>query len=46
MNFWKRFRWIGSGLLILFWLIAVTAQGWVGESVHRVKTIACTTNCL
>lgn len=46
MNFWKCFRWIGSGLLVSIWLIALTASWWVGDGTHRVKAITCTANCL
>ena len=46
MSFWKRFRWIGSGLLVSLWLIAVVASGWLGENADRSKATACTTNCL
>jgi hypothetical protein len=46
MNFWTRFRWIASGMLVSLWLIAVAASWWAGDSNPRVKPTACTTNCL
>lgn len=46
MNFWKRFRWISSGLLISLWLIAVLASGGLSETAEPSKATACTTNCL
>ncbi len=46
MNFWKRLRWICSGLLVVTWLIAVTVGASQELDKPTVKPLDCTTNCL
>jgi hypothetical protein len=45
MNFWKRVRWIGSGLVLALWLVAVLAGLRAVDGTPSARPPACTTNC-